>query len=722
MLGSTLASYGQALPFVDTATRRILGAGSIVFMFHRVLPQGEECYEAEMVCAKEAFEHFLDWLGQEYRVLPLEFVAARRADTIDSKKPACAITFDDGWVDNFFHAFPLLRDRGFPATIFLPVCFIGTLRRFWQERLWSCLNELRNDDLRSTSLRQCSRVFPWFRPDEALFGSYGALKRFLMTRPSEEAEEFVQSLEECANLNAASGRSFLSWNEVKAMQQEGVTYGSHTLHHTLLTNAAPRSVKKEIGQSRDELSERLGTPVVSFSYPWGSANSVSRDHVEKAGYSFAVTAASGVVNALSDPCLLPRIAVSSSILRDLSHDFNAKKARLSFAKGVLTSGLLPSKTAKNGAPQSQRVRIIFVIDLIDGWQAGTESQLRRLIQMLDGKHFDPQLVCFFPFSGVPLESFPCRVHFLCEEKSPPSIPVRLLRLTRLLRKLKPHVVQTHFTEGNTLGVFAAWLAHIPVIVGTTRNTAPYEKAGERWMGTLARKLANYWQCNSRAAWTFEQRERKTPSEKIEILPNALDLARCAPFEADQRDKWRIQLGLDTRGPIVVSVANLRPVKDLGTLVKAARFVRDQFPNVCFLLLGEGPDYDKLSQQIDASGLTGAVRLVGGCADVIPYIASADIGVLTSRSEGSSNAVLEYMAVGLPPVVSDIPPNRELLEGVFFTPGDAQDLAEKLVSLLQNRSLAKKLAERHRQFILQFDTEHFLRRAEGFYSRLTSLRS
>jgi glycosyltransferase involved in cell wall biosynthesis len=115
-----------------------------------------------------------------------------------------------------------------------------------------------------------------------------------------------------------------------------------------------------------------------------------------------------------------------------------------------------------------------------------------------------------------------------------------------------------------------------------------------------------------------------------------------------------------------------------------------------------------------------VRLVGGCADVIPYIASADIGVLTSRSEGSSNALLEYMALGLPPVVSDIPPNRELLEGLFFTPGDAQDLAEKVLRLLENRSLATQLSERHRQFVSQFDTEHFLRRAEGFYNQLTPL--
>src|SRR5882757_2897320 len=101
---STVANYLGRLPFVDMAARRILGAGSSVFMFHRVLPEGEECYDAGMATSKEAFGEILDWLTESFEVISLDELVNRRVEASDLNRPACAITFDDGWVDNFVHA------------------------------------------------------------------------------------------------------------------------------------------------------------------------------------------------------------------------------------------------------------------------------------------------------------------------------------------------------------------------------------------------------------------------------------------------------------------------------------------------------------------------------------------------------------------------------------------------------------------------------------------
>ena len=111
-------------------------------MFHRVLPQGEECYDPELVTSTDAFAGFLDWLSENYRVLPIDELVAYRGKSANPRRPLCAITFDDGWVDNYLHAFPLLYDRQLPATIFLPLRFIGTTRRFWQEQLWLAMKNL----------------------------------------------------------------------------------------------------------------------------------------------------------------------------------------------------------------------------------------------------------------------------------------------------------------------------------------------------------------------------------------------------------------------------------------------------------------------------------------------------------------------------------------------------------------------------------------------------
>jgi glycosyltransferase involved in cell wall biosynthesis/peptidoglycan/xylan/chitin deacetylase (PgdA/CDA1 family) len=715
---SMLARSLARLPFMDATARRILRAGASVFMLHRVLPKGEDCYEPEMVTSKGAFADFLDWLNENYRVVPLDVLVILRAKSSDRKKPICAITFDDGWRDNFTHAFPLLKARGLPATIFLPVCFIGTNRRFWQERLWFCIREI--NKLRSTPdvLEESVRRFPWFAPDQKITSSYGSLKSFLMTRPSAEAEEFVEELASTVGVDGISDRAFLNWDEVRLMQESGISYGSHTLHHVLLTNAAPRTMNDEICQSRQELTERLKTDISGFSYPWGSSNAISRLQVENSGYTFAVTTESELVSADTNPWLIPRFAVSSNILRSATQDFEQRKTVLSFAKGIFQSRLLGRKVKKVSS-EPGRIRIAFIIDQIDGWKGGTESQLNTLVRQLDRDYFEPELICIFPFASVPLESFPCRVHFVCpDEGSSPNALVRTFRMVKLIRKLKPHLVQTYFPEGNTLGLDSAWLARVPLIVGTTRNSVP-PSGLQSLMLYFTQKIADRWQCNSRAIWRAETQRHGRDFSKIEIAPNAIDLARFSPIAPDLRDGIRHKLGLTTPGPVIVSVANPRPVKDLGTLIKAARYVTDQLPNARFLVVGEGPLYDQLQQQIRESDLTGAVTLVGGQVDVVPYLASADIGVLTSLSEGSSNSLIEYMAMGIPTVVSDIPANRELVEGVFFNPGDALDLARKLIDLWKDPVLVARLSARHRDAASSRSLDTCTRRAEGFYNRLVS---
>jgi glycosyltransferase involved in cell wall biosynthesis/peptidoglycan/xylan/chitin deacetylase (PgdA/CDA1 family) len=715
---SMLARSLARVPLMDAMARRILRSGSSVFMLHRVLPKGEDCYEPEMVTAKEAFADFLDWLNENYRVVPLDQLVTLRGKSRDRKKPICALTFDDGWRDNFTHAFPLLKARGLPATIFLPVCFIGTNRHFWQERLWFCIREINKLPSTPDVLKESVRRFPWFAPDQTITSSYGSLKSFLMTRASAEAEEFVEELASTVGVDGISDRAFLNWDEVRLMQESGISYGSHTLHHVLLTNAAPRTMNDEIRQSRQELAERLKTDISGFSYPWGGSNAISRLQVENSGYTFAVTTESELVSADTDPWLIPRLAVSSNILRSAREDFEQRKTVLSFAKGILRSRPL-GRRAKKVSLEPRRIRIAFMIDQIDGWKGGTESQLHTLIRQLDRDYFEPELICIFPYATVPLESFPCPVHFVCPDDGSSTNPlVRILRMVSLIRKLKPRLVQTYFPEGNTLGLYSAWLAGVPLIVGTTRNSAP-SRGLQSVMLQFAQKISDRWQCNSRAIWRAETQRHERASGKIEIAPNAIDLARFSPMAPDVRDGIRQKLGLITAGPVIVSVANPRPVKDLGTLIKAARHVMDQLPDARFLVVGEGPLYDQLQQQIRESDLTGAVTLVGGQVDVVPYLVSADIAVLTSLSEGSSNSLIEYMAMGIPTVVSDIPANRELVAGVFFNPGDALDLARKLIDLWKDPVLARSLSARHREAVSSCSLDACTRRAEGFYNRLVT---
>ncbi|HEV2446711.1 MAG TPA: polysaccharide deacetylase family protein, partial [Candidatus Sulfopaludibacter sp.] len=166
------------------------------FMLHRVLPDPRQCYHPEMVVSLATFEQFLTWLAGTYEVVPLEDLQSHlRAPR---SRPACALTFDDGWLDTCVHAFPLLHRLRLPATVFLPLQFIGSERRFWQERLYYLLRRLRATGDGAGRLRRVGKEFAWCPDLGAEDLQYSQLARLLLRRASAEAEEFVARLSEAA--------------------------------------------------------------------------------------------------------------------------------------------------------------------------------------------------------------------------------------------------------------------------------------------------------------------------------------------------------------------------------------------------------------------------------------------------------------------------------------------------------------------------------------------
>lgn len=707
------------LPLMSKVTRWVFRGGASVFMFHRVLPLGAPCYDPELATSEEVFASTLDWLRENSTILPLDALVRERNKRNGGKKPLSAITFDDGWLDNFQYAFPILRARNIPATIFLPVRFVGTNRRFWQERLWLCAQKLQPAEYRGAVIEKVARHFPWFPVGKDILTLDRKLKRFLLTRSSEEAEEFTQDLEESAGLaGASSDRAFLNWDEVFTMQGSGIAFGSHTLNHALLNQLEPARALVEVRDSRRELQERLGSEVLSFAYPWGAASPLVKQAVRDAGYAHAVaTNPGGLVTAAHDPWYLPRIAISDSIVGN-GAKFNADKTLFSIAKSACLARVSRARK-RRPSEGGRRIKIVFVLDQIAEWEGGTERQLHALIHALDRNYFDPQLCFIFRPPGVEIP-MPCQARFICPDATHnPSLPARLFKLARFLRRTRPHIVQTFFIEGIFLGIVAGRLAGVPAIVGSRRNAGYREKIHHRIALRLIGFLAHAWQCNSRAMWTYARGIQRVPANRLELLPNGIDLTRFAPVTAAERSRIRQKLGLNDKGPIFVSVAALTAIKDLPTLLDAAKGAQPHLPDAQVLIVGDGPLREELEQHAQALNLGHMVRFVGRESDVWPYLAAADFGVLTSKSEGSSNSVLEYMAMGLPSVVSDIAANRELLSGLFFAPGNAADLTEKLVLIAKDATVCSRLRAEGLATASQYSLRKFALRTQSYYARLAS---
>lgn len=708
-------------PPVKHAVKWLSGPQAAIFTFHRVLPAEEKCFEPEMSTGVEKFRDFLDWILKNYQVVSLDEIASRNGKPSTKQRPDCAITFDDGWYDNFTYAFPELARRGMTATIFLATRYIGTDRRLWQERLWLCWQELKIEENRRVVLEKVARRTPWFPPAETLSDrtDYASLRRFLMTRPSLEAEEFSLRIEESSNFaSARSGRSFLNWDEVKKMQAAGIRFGSHTLNHTLLPNTSPSDAEREIRDSKEELAAQIKENVTGFAYPWGALGPRSHEQVRQSGYEFAVTTTAGLVKSSSDRLLLPRVSVSDTVLDGGEGTFDPGKARISFARQIFT--VSAKKLLRRKKKSGKRIKVLFVLDLIEAWEGGTERQVHLLIRSLDPQYFETKL-CFLFQSPKSVEAgSPCPVIVACPQKTKiPALPLRLWNLTRVLRKERPDIVQAFFVEGIMAGILAARIAKVPQIIGSVRNDGYWRQTKHRLFMKAVTPLAHHWQANSRVLWSFQNKVEDVPGTQIEILPNGTDVSRFNPATHEQRQQVRREMGFSENGPICVCVANLYAVKDLETLIRSAAHLREKLPTIQFLLVGDGPLREELENLVNSLGLSENVKFVGRQPDVRPFLAAADFGVLTSLSEGSSNSILEYMAMGLPSIVSDLPANRELLSEVLFQPGNSLDLAEKIYRLWLDLSMRTCLSKLSREIAAEYSVEKFSVRAQSYYSRMAS---
>jgi glycosyltransferase involved in cell wall biosynthesis len=600
------------------------------------------------------------------------------------------------------------------------VRFIGTNRRYWQEKLWECLQELGRRGEVESGVARVIDSFPWcprLAPGQMTFH---ALRRLLLKRPSCEAEAFVERLEESTGpIAALAGRAFLNWEEVGAMQKSGISFGSHTLHHTLLTRADPATVEREIQQSRRELAERLGAPPEGFSYPWGEMNCRIEREVRAAGYAYAVSTRRGLVGGSFNPWSLPRLPISNSFLVGREGKFSASLLSLYIASRVLKRDARSTALPANYSPE--RLRIALVIDSIDSWEdGGTEQQIAKLIAALDPAYFAAELYFLRPSRGLTAEDFPCPVHVAARETPGHGSRWATLRgLAALLKVQRPHIVQTFFRDATYYGTVAARMACVPRVVIARRNFGHWKTATDRLALRVINRLAHAWQCNSRAVWESLKNSEGVAPERIEILPNAIDLDKFSPPTSEARLAARRQLGLPLDVPVFVSVATLFPVKDPQTLIEAAALVRATLPEAQFLLVGEGPLRGALTKRIEELGLGETIRLLGAQADVRPYLAAADVGLLTSQSEGSSNSLLEYMAMGLPAVVTDLPANRELVGGEFFEAGNARELASRVLALWQDPGRRAQMSGEYRRRAMEFGLEAFARRAQSYYANLAT---
>ncbi len=303
--------------------------------------------------------------------------------------------------------------------------------------------------------------------------------------------------------------------------------------------------------------------------------------------------------------------------------------------------------------------------------------------------------------------------------------VRQLRsLAHLLRKREINIIQTHDFYSNILGMFAGTLARTLVRIAAKRETGSMRTASQSFVERRAFQSANAIVVNADAVKRHLISDG-IPEKKIVTVYNGLDIERLTPTQNLSREKILTSFNLPTRKEkrFITIVANLRhQVKDIPTFLRSARKVSEAFSDSVFIIAGEGELMNEMKSLTRELKIENSVFFTGRCERVPELLSVSDICVLSSKNEGFSNSILEYMAAAKPVVATDVGGAREAIiedeTGFIVSVGDDEKMAARIISLLENEENAKAMGARGKERVVnEFSCGAQLEKTERLYERL-----
>lgn len=288
-----------------------------VLLYHRIADPEDVAasgYDPAMASATpREFERQMDWTARQFQVVSIDDVRRLVEDGEPLPDRACLVTFDDGYLDNFTKALPVLRRRGLPAVLFLATGFVGSSRRPWWDEVARCMQQvgaLAGADLPLIGRRRLET------PEERA-SAHARLVRAMERIPSPEVGAALDRLREVLNVEPATEgpRQFVTWDEVRDMAAGGVAVEAHTRTHPILSMAPREMLDDEILGSANDIERETGRRPIAFAYPKGGTGdycAASLAAITRAGIPLAFTTEVGPARPAevrTRPLEIPRISV-----------------------------------------------------------------------------------------------------------------------------------------------------------------------------------------------------------------------------------------------------------------------------------------------------------------------------------------------------------------------------------------------------------------------------
>jgi len=305
-----------------------------------------------------------------------------------------------------------------------------------------------------------------------------------------------------------------------------------------------------------------------------------------------------------------------------------------------------------------------------------------------------------------------------------NLPTVLTKIKRIIQEICPDVIHAHSAGGYS------WLTMLagfhPYVVTPWGTDILIDSKRSRWnclITAMALRRADLITCDAYHI-RDEMIHYGVPADKIRIVIFGVDITRFAPRtddDAELREQYRLG-----ESHIVISTRTLTPIHDVGTFVRAIPLIKQVFPNVSFIIVGDGSERKSLESFGESLGVVDSVRFIGYVEEdeMVRWLHVADVYVSTALADaGLAASTAEAMACELPVVVTDNADNKRWVEegaGGFLIPmGEPEVLANRVVRLLKDREMRQEFGRFNRRVIEErnnYVTE--MDRMETMYEQLS----
>jgi len=367
--------------------------------------------------------------------------------------------------------------------------------------------------------------------------------------------------------------------------------------------------------------------------------------------------------------------------------------------------------------------IVFLTTGFD--YAGAEAQVVELAAGFKKRGWKPRIISMTKPTAYMDELGKLGIDLLSLEMEKGVPDLRgIWKLKRLLNAFKPDIVHSHMVHANLLARITRIITEIPVLISTAHNI---NEGGHirmllyRWTDFLCDYMTNV----SQEAVNRYARIKASPRDKIEFIPNGINLKRFNKMENSERNAIRRELKVENDFTWL-TVGRMVKAKDYTSMITAW----SQVLNHCdgqLLIVGEGPDKPLIESLAHSLGVDRHIQFLGIRTDIPQLMNAADAYLMSSLWEGMPIVLLEAAASELPIVATDIGGNREVVidrtSGLLARPAEPADLAERMSAMMAlSPEERDQMGQSGRRYVLdKYDIETVMDRWESVYHKLLNRR-